>query len=89
MDCTKSQDATKEKLDNDRFVCYQHDDQQPTKKVVATECSIYQNFFDTLEGKLVCEFDLNSGKFAWVDELNQHLSGESTYTKNELVKSKS
>jgi hypothetical protein len=59
---------------------------QPTKEIVATKCSIYQNHFDSLKGKLVCDFDLNSNEYAWVSEQNQHLSGETNFPKDQLQK---
>lgn len=59
---------------------------QPTKELVATKCSIYQNHFDSLKGKLVCDFDLTSNEYAWVSENNQHLSGETNFPKDQLLK---
>jgi len=28
---------------------------------------------EEFEGKVICDFDLSSGEYAWVDEMTQHL----------------
>lgn len=67
-------------VDNDIFKkfieknqCFYHDKNQPTEQIIAVRCIDQMNRFGELEDKNLCDFDLLSGKFSWVDELNQHL----------------
>ena len=53
--------------------CFYHDKNQPTEEIIAVKCDDQMNRYGELEDKHLCDFDLLSGEFAWVDELNQHL----------------
>lgn len=59
-------------------MCFKHDEQAPTKDITFFSCH-YQEALGQIDPNSICDFDLNSGKYAWVDELNQHLTSEKEY----------
>ena len=51
-------------------LCYLHDGNQPAKILRAHSCSWYSDNSKTLieASERICEFNLNSGKYAWMNE---------------------
>ena len=62
-------------------MCYKHDEKQPVEEIIAHPCIWYVNYDKTqIDPALLrtCDFDLLSGKYAWVDETKQqYLTGVS------------
>ena len=58
-------------------LCYVHDQQQPVQTIRMHTCEWYQNWDQTtMLGPVACEFDLLSGRWAWIDEPNQQWGGK-------------
>ena len=57
----------------DANVCFQHDSESPTKQILAFSCEYHQLLTESLLGNVVCDFQLETGEFAWVNEETQHL----------------
>ena len=62
-------------------VCFQHDGAQPTKKMMSIECLYHIGLYAEMNLPAVCDFDLLSGKYSWVNEASQNLSADSEYGK--------
>lgn len=56
---------------------------QPTEEITIYMCDDHFTLYSELEEDNLCDFDLASGKFAWVDEGNQHLSHDGKYGEEE------
>ena len=54
----------------DQNVCFQHDDMQPTKKMLAYDCLEHQRLTESIAGNPVCDFSVKGGKYAWINEQN-------------------
>lgn len=52
----------------DKNVCFVHDGEQPVKKMMAIDCDYHIGAFAELVAPAVCDFSLNNGHYAWVDE---------------------
>jgi hypothetical protein len=65
-------------------VCFQHDGEQPTKKMMSIECLYHVGLYAEMNPPAICDFELNSGKFSWVNEASQNLSSDSDYGTPEL-----
>ena len=52
------------------------------------DCS-YTTANDVLAGKAVCDFDLKTDLFSWIDEDVQHLGSDSTEADGELIRENS
>lgn len=64
----------------DQNVCFQHDDQQPTKQMLAYDCKEHQRLTESLRSdNVVCDFSVASNKYAWINEEFQHLSADQVY----------
>ena len=60
-------------------ICYQFDGGNPSKEIVADSCKYHQVNNELTTGPVYCDFDLLSGKMAWVDELTQHIQSTIDY----------
>ena len=63
----------------DKNECYNHDNNQPTVNIMAETCGYQAAAYGELSDENLCDFDLASDKFAWVDENTQHLKSETDY----------
>ena len=60
-------------------VCFQHDGAQPTVKMMSIECLYHVGAFAELVMPAVCDFELNSNMYSWVNEATQNLSADDEY----------
>lgn len=60
-------------------ICFQHDGGNPTLRLVGDDCMYHQYKTEETTGKVYCNFDLLSKKFAWVEEMNQHINSIKDY----------
>jgi len=68
MDCS-AQDTSRPIIND---LCFAHDKKQPTREFKQHNCDWYQKKgFNFETESLICEFDLHSGVYAWVDERYQ------------------
>ena len=51
-------------------VCYEHDNQVPTTKLIGQDCQYHQDRTLEFTDKVICDFDLLTNNFAWVEEHN-------------------
>ena len=56
--------------------CFNHDKNQPVQNILAIGCPYAAAKYGDLEEPVVCDFDLRSGKYAWINEETQHYSSE-------------
>lgn len=68
-----------EKYHPDTNVCFEHDNEVPTLKMIGQNCQYHQDQTLEFSSPIICDFDLKSQTFAWVNETNQHLSGSSEF----------
>ena len=68
--------------------CFQHDENVPVETITAISCKAHYVIFDRLDESNICDFDLFSNEYAWIDEETQHLKADETDYKK-LVKDKS
>lgn len=62
----------------DSGICYQHDSGNPTLLLIGDSCVYHWEQMER-SGKAYCDFDLMSGEFAWIDEMNQHINSIEDY----------
>lgn len=63
----------------DTNICYEHDNNVPTTKLIGQDCQYHQDRTLEFTERIICDFDLLSNQYAWVEENNQHLSGSAKY----------
>jgi hypothetical protein len=51
----------------------------PTKEIYSDSCEYHKSMTEEFEGKVLCDFDLASNEFAWVNETTQHLLSKGVY----------
>ena len=61
-------------------MCFQHDYQHPTLNIIGEDCLYFKTVTDDFEGNVVCDFELLSGDYAWVQEETQHLKSDEVYS---------
>ena len=47
--------------------------------MMAIDCKYQVSTYEELSFPAICDFDLNSNKYSWVNELSQNLSSDSEY----------
>lgn len=63
----------------DNNVCFEHDKKSPTEEMLAFSCEYHKILTESLVGNVVCDFELASGEFAWVNENTQHYESFGVY----------
>ena len=64
--------------------CFSVDDSLPVTLLRGRNCK-YTVDNQVLTGKAVCDFDLETGDFSWIDEATQHLTSSDTEPASELI----
>ena len=82
----KPQDEKLGPITND--ICFKHSINQPVTELKSYKCEWYQDKDNSQNvGPVVCEFDLMSGQYAWINERYQPKSTEED-SKNSVLKTK-
>lgn len=60
-------------------MCFMHDGNSPTELIKINTCNAHFVNYAELSADNLCEFDMLSGKYAWVNETTQHLKSDNVY----------